>query len=789
MKLVVKVKVSFVAAAILAGLYGTVTQAVELDLSFIRGGEQNTSQLVQGLGGKYISGRYLVDITLNEKDAGRRIITISESDTEVLCLSEQWLSEVGSEVGVVIRPDFYQLFFDAQRQCYQLELEPNTKVDFEFSTQQFSLSIPQRGLQQKHEQAQEWDYGTSALRLSYNANVNANEVDVFMYSSIGIKVNVGKWVASSSLSITEDNVDLPLLTASRALYDLKADLTLGRTFTSNSLVGGVSLVGVGLVSNSSMSPSDLGYAPAFTGIAKTNARVSLVQGGVTIYSELMPPGPFEISGVNLLSSGDVTMVIKENNGEISRQFFPLTILPNMLTPGEMEYSVQVGVRDDKSKLPGIFVAGSYGYGFEAVTLRGNSLLHANYMATGLALVRGLGTFGTIGMEGVYSFAQYQDGLIRNGGRLSLTYGKTFGQGTDLQLVSAQYISEEFVEFSGFNPSETEFFGTQQKNQYELSISHHLNTEINLGLSAYRRAFWNDEDVNIGLSGKISGRFDFLSLSLGADYSKTGDEDTYNVSLSASIPFSTFDKTVATFAGVTVSDTGSENYTAGVSSSIGKRVDYSASTSWSNSVGESTYSLQSSYRGDRVMLNGRISQSGGNVTGSASVSGAVIVLPKQNDWILTRNISDTIAIANVKDTPGVEFDSSPYPSNDKGNAVIPLRSYRSNKITLSGSTLPLNLELLTTSQDVLPTASSVVLLPFEAVEVKRYLFQIKDKQGRFVQNGTWATSASGLPLGFIAQNGVLFVNSVVSLSGLILGDCQISASKIKETIELQEVTCD
>lgn len=779
-------QVSFVAAAVLAGLYGTVAQAVELDLNFIRGGQQNASQLVQGLSGKYIPGRYLVDITLNDKDAGRRVITISENDTEVLCLSEQWLAEAGA----AIRTDFYQPFFDAQRQCYQLELEPNTKVDFEFSTQQFFLSIPQRGLQQKHEQAQEWDYGTSALRLNYNANVNANEVDVTAYSSIGIKANVGKWVANSSLSITEDNVDLPLLSASRALYDLKADLTLGRTFTSNSLVGGASLVGVGLASNSSMSPNDLGYAPTFTGIAKTNARVSLVQGGVTVYSELMPPGPFEISGVNLLSSGDVTMVITENNGEVSRQLFPLTILPNMLTPGEMEYSVQAGVRDDESdELPGIFVAGSYGYGFDSVTLRGSSLLHANYMATGLEMVRGLGTFGTIGLEGAYSFAQYQEGLTRDGGRFSLTYGKTFGQGTNLQLLGAQYISEEFVEFSAFNPSETEFSETQQKNQYELSISHHLNTEINMGLSAYRRTFWNDEDANMGLSGNISGRFDFFSLSLGADYSKTGDQDAYNVSLSVSVPFSAFDKTVATFAGVTVSDTGSENYNAGMSSSIGERIDYSASTSWSTPGGDNTYSLQSSYRGDRAQLNGRISQSGGNVTGSASVSGSVIVLPEQNDWILTRNISDTIAIANVKDTAGVEFDSSPYPSNDKGNAVIPLSSYRSNNITLSGSTLPLELELLTTSQDVLPTAGAVVLVPFEAVEVKRYLFQIKDKQGRFVPNGTWATSASGLPLGFITQNGVLFVNSVDSLPGLILGDCQISASKIKETTELQEVMCD
>jgi len=113
----------------------------------------------------------------------------------------------------------------------------------------------------------------------------------------------------------------------------------------------------------------------------------------------------------------------------------------------------------------------------------------------------------------------------------------------------------------------------------------------------------------------------------------------------------------------------------------------------------------------------------------------------------------------------------------------------NNVTLDGATLPIELELLTTSETAVPTSGSVVYMPFNAVKVKRYLFQIKDKDGQFMPSGTWATSSTGVPLGFIAQNGVLFVNSVDELKGLQLGRCAINGATIKETHLLQEVTCE
>ncbi len=59
----------------------------------------------------------------------------------------------------------------------------------------------------------------------------------------------------------------------------------------------------------------------------------------------------------------------------------------------------------------------------------------------------------------------------------------------------------------------------------------------------------------------------------------------------------------------------------------------------------------------------------------------------------------------------------------------------------------------------------------------------------MQSGTWAESNDGTPLGFVTQNGILFVNSIDELKSFRVGDCEIPTSSIKQTTQLQEVMCE
>lgn len=779
-------KLCTLTVGILLALHGATLSASGLNLSFLQGGARVDPSAWENLNSNYVPGRYLVDVELNGKSLGKRILTVTDKDKDELCLSEPWLQEAGIDIA----PEFYAPMFNQIRQCYPLALEPNTQINFDFATQNIKFMLPQQGLSRQKTAPSDWNYGMSAVRLNYDANVSVNDVDVTAYSSVGMMVNVGQWVATTSASVTEDDIDVQMVTATRALHDMKADLTIGKTFVSNSLVGGASLLGFGVTSNSSMLPNDLGYTPTFTGVASSNSRVTLTQNGSTVYSEMVPPGPFTIDNANLLNSGDVTMTVTEVDGSVSTQFFPLTIVANMINPGEFEYGVFAGLRDSGlENLDGVFTAATFGYGFDDYTVKTSALLHAKYVGSGVGLITGLGEFGTLGLEGAYAYALYDDDRQRSGGKVSLTYAKTFNEKTSLQLVGAQYTSQDYTEFSGFSPWDVDDSQVdKEKTQYELSLSHRLTDTITTSLSGWHRIYWGDTDASTGVNGNVSTRFEHFSLSLGGNYNQSGDKDSYSASLSVSVPFNLFGQKYSSYGSANVTDSGSKSFTTGVSSSVGD-VDYSASIGWSHPGDSQTYSLRSSYQGERVLFNGDISQSGESTTGSASVSGSVIILPSQRDFIFTRNTSDTIVIANVADTEGVKFISSPYPTNNKGNAVIPVSSYGVNNITLDGNTLPIEVELLSTYEEVVPTAGAVVYMPFDSVKVKRYLFQIKDRNGKFVPNGTWAVSSTGAPLGFITQNGILFVNSVDELEGLQLGACLIQSSAIKDTQSLQEVTCE
>ncbi len=46
-----------------------------------------------------------------------------------------------------------------------------------------------------------------------------------------------------------------------------------------------------------------------------------------------------------------------------------------------------------------------------------------------------------------------------------------------------------------------------------------------------------------------------------------------------------------------------------------------------------------------------------------------------------------------------------------------------------------------------------------------------------------------PLGFVANNGVLMINTVDAPGDITLGQCRIPAAKLQDTEKLQEITCE
>ncbi|EHP0933611.1 F4 (K88) fimbrial usher FaeD [Salmonella enterica] len=792
------------ALAMAAAFASTTTVAGEkLDMSFIQGGAGINPEVWAALNGNYAPGRYLVDLSLNGKDIGKRILDVTPQDSEALCLTDAWLTGAG----VYVSADYFREGYDATRQCYVLTKAPSAKVDFDVSTQSLALSIPQQGLVKMPENV-EWDYGTDAFRVNYNANANTGRHNTSAFGSADLKANVGRWVVSSSATAStgdsgDNEATINMFTATRAIRSLSADLAVGKTSTGDNLLGSTGTYGVSLSRNNSMKPGNLGYTPVFSGIADGPSRVTLTQNGRMLYSEMVPAGPFSVTDVPLYTSGDVTMTVTGDDGREQKQVFPLSVMSGQLSPGEHEFSVAAGMPDDDSDLEGGVFAASYGYGLDGLTLRAGGVFNRDWQGASAGTVLGLGYLGAVSADGAYATAKYRDGS-RSGNKVQLAWNKQLAL-TDTGLrMSWSRQSAEYEDMSSFDPAETwlqQNQGRRTKDEWNAGISQPVGGLFSLSVSGWQRSYYpasttgsyryaGDNGRDTGITGSLSTQIKGVSLNLGWSGSRnTQGENNWSASASVSVPFTLFDRKYSSSTSVSTGKDGGTGFSTGVSGSLNDRFSYGFGGGRDSGGGGTGY-LNASYSGDRAYLSGTMNHSTGSGTsGSVSASGSVLAVPAARDVMFSRNSSDTVAVVNVKDTPGVKVTSGDGQTNGDGNLVVSLNSYDWNTVTIDAGTLPLNTELATTSMKVVPTDRAVVWMPFDALKVHRYLLQVKQRNGEFVPGGTWARDSKNTPLGFVANNGVLMINAVDRPGDITLGQCRIPAAKLQETEKLQEITCE
>lgn len=792
------------ALAISAVFASVATVAGEkLDMSFIQGGGGVNPEVWAALNGNYAPGRYLVDLSLNGKESGKQILDVTPEDSKELCLSEAWLTKAG----VYVSADYFREGYDATRQCYVLTKAPSVKVDFDVSTQSLALSIPQKGLVKMPENV-DWDYGTSAFRVNYNANANTGRNNTSAFGSADLKANIGRWVVSSSATASTgdsggNSATINMFTASRAIRLLSADLLVGKTSTGDSMLGSTGTYGVSLSRNNSMKPGNLGYTPVFSGIANGPSRVTLTQNGRLLYSEMVPAGPFSITDVPLYTSGDVTMKVTGEDGREQTQVFPLAVMNGQLSPGEHEFNLAAGLPDDDSDMDGAVFAASYGYGLENLTLRTGLVFNQDWKGASAGMVVGLGWLGSVSVDGAYASAKYRDGS-HSGNKVQLAWSKQLETTNTGLRLSWSRRSEEYEDMSSFNPSEVYSQvnqGRRVKDEWSAGISQPVGKLFSLSLSGWQRSYYpasaisahrqqKDSGKERGVTGTLSTQIEGVGVNLSWTGSRNAEgENNWSASASVSVPFMLLDRRYSSSTSVSTSKDGGTGFSTGLSGSLNDRFSYGFGGGRDGDGGASSY-LNASYSGDRAYLSGALNQSSsGGTSGSVSASGSVLAVPAAKDIMFSRTTGDTVAVVNVKDTPGVKVTSGDGQTDSDGNLVVPLNSYDWNTVTIDAGTLPLSTELTNTSQKVVPTDKAVVWMPFDALKVKRYLLQVKQRDGEFVPGGTWARDSKNTPLGFVANNGVLMINTVDAPGDITLGQCRIPAVKLQDTEKLQEITCE
>lgn len=784
-------RIRYLYLAIVFSLWSKNTLADEFNYSFIRGGSKEIPQILNAKT-QNLPGQYLVDIIFNGSKIATSVeLTISEQESEHLCLTTDWLSAEG----ININKEFYKNELDPTRNCYILDKAKNSRVSFDLSAQELSIELPQAGFFDTTKEAGDWDYGSAGFKLAYDLNTSKSSAqERTTYGNIEGQVNIGEWVLTGrGYAYQGEKFESNNLLLTHAIKSIKSDILIGKTQSFNSLNDGFTFYGAQLKSNQDMYPwNSQAYAPVINGIARTHARVTVEQGGYTLKSFVVPPGPFVINDLTGVYSGDIILKIYEEDGSVKEQRFPVAVLPNLLKPGSYNYNIAAGSKVDQYSgnrdNDSLFVQMNYDYGFEPFTLNSSALFDKNYNNIGLGFIRSFGWFGAISMSGNLSQAKYHNGKAMSGYSASVKYAKALGENANLQLIGYRFNSENYIDYSDFSYRYYSPLKNRPKQRYESIITYQLpQMSIFLNMSAWKEDFW-DSSREVGANLNLSKNFNNISVALNAGYSRLqGMDSDYSAGVSLSVPFSVFDKSHYSYSGINYDRRSGTNFNTGVSGNINSRLSYNASVNQSrNTTGSS---VSASYLFDWVRTSASYSQTGSHSSSSFQLGGSVIGVPEAG-IIFTPVKNDEIAVVEMKDVPGVRFNGS-MPGDSQGRAVIPLSAYNNNTITVNADNLPQDVELIENAINVTPTENAIIYKKVKYRKINTYIVKVISGNGFVIPMGSIAKNGKGKEVGYVNNGGILLMNLEDSDEGMIsVDDCKFDSRTLKKEIgNVQEIKCD
>lgn len=775
-------------------------EASEFNLDFLNNSGAIPAIFNQNV--NYPAGVYLIDVYLNGRFINKSRLSISEEEEELnrLCLSQNWLDDVG----VSFKRDLYADVFNAPLKCYELGNNAHTLVDFDYGSQALRFSVPQAYLLDGQRDV-DWDYGIDGSKLTYFANFNKSSSDDFSgFGNVDLDINMGRWVLSSDMNVSKsggEGVDFTAgeLTVSRSIKSIKSDFTIGYSQTQSQNFSDFSFYGVALRSNRGMhARSSRGYAPVINGVAESVSRITVTQGGYVIHSEVVAQGPYQLNDISPVSNGDITVTLAGESGIETSKVYPVATLPTLLRAGQYDYNLVIGERNSSADIEQAFSSGSgafalvsVNYGFEAITLNAAAIAHAEYQSVGFGLSKSLGVFGAVEGSLASSRARYVNGEDIGGVSVGMKYAKDFSDRTNLQLLTYRYQSEGYVEFNEFD-AEYAYEYDKRKSRYEARLAHRFDN-VYVNGSYWSQNYWSKGGNETGASVSMNMQvFDEkVSVYFNGSYTKSTDDDKgdYSVTLGMSVPFNLGSQRLHSNSSLSHNG-GGASLNSSVSSTVNDRLSYNLGVN-ANDDNSQNITASANYAFDTIQTNLSMSHSndGGSVSGG--ISGSLIATP-DSGLLFTKQSAETLAIVKIKDIAGVTFNGS-LPTNDTGHTVVSLSDYVMNSIDVNTENVPNGIELLNSSFSVRPTEKAIIYREFKTESVQRYIIRLKDKYGNVITSGN-AITKQGQNVGFVSNSGVLLLNLVMVPENISIINnnltCQFLMTGIKaNAYELQEVECE
>lgn len=774
--------------------------------------------------GGVAEGEYTVSVFVNQQDVGQFTLNfIKNAQGEIAPeLTPAQLDTFGVNVPQIpVLKDLPNDEFISDLGA----LIPQATTRLDLSRLRLNISVPQVAMQSQVNRNADpslWDDGIPALMANYNVSAGRTtsrydhgkkNQNTNIFASARLGANAGPWRLRSNLThsrfeysgsgnqsaTTNTQTYFSNTTLSRDIRALRSTLLVGESSTGSDVFDGVPFKGVQLTSNEQMLPSQLrGYAPAISGVANSNARVTIRQNGNIVYEAYVAPGPFYINDIQQAGlSGDYDVTVTEADGSERQFVVPYSSLPVMLRPGGWKYEIASGRYDGgltTSSRRSDFILGTAVYGLHNdVTVYGGALLAKDYQSLSAGAGVSLGDFGAVSTDVTHSSAKFtysnqvaSSSERKTGQSYRIRYSKSLmATGTSVDLTALRYSTEHFYNFSEFNSQGyrledglSPWTLQRRRSSFQTQLSQQMQQYGSLHFRANRDDYWGSSRTLTGLSMGYSNSF--KGISYGVNYNIDRVKDSHNnwpenrqLSFNLSVPFSVFTQNrdlqsiYATYS-MSQDQNGRTQNNSGLSGNMmDGKLSYGASQSWGNKGQIANTNLNAGYQGNKGSVSAGYSYSNNSQSINMNASGGALL--HSEGLTLSRSMGDSVALISAPGAEGVSVNGGTAVTDWRGYAVAPyLSDYNKNSIGLDPSTLPENVDLPQSNTNVYPTKGAVVKANFRTRIGYQVLMTLK-QGAKYVPFGAIATLTS--------DNNAENISSIVGDAG------QVYLTGLPETGEL------
>ena len=707
--------------------------------------------------GGVAEGTYLVTIFVNQHEAVTQSIEfgINESGDITPKLTPELLDIFG--VNIDNLPAFKNVPKDQPVDDLPA-LIPDAFIRFNLSQLRLDISIPQVAMQpniNSRINPELWDDGIFALLANYNFSAGRNEQTANdnemhnsnLFANINAGANAGPWRLRSTITHTHarsggegrasesnDQTRFSNTNLFRDLRGWRSTLLMGESSTGSEVFDSVPFLGAKLNSNEQMLPDRLrGFAPVVSGVANSNARVTIRQNGHVVYETFVAPGPFEIKDIYQAGmSGDLNVTVTEADGSIRNFVVPFSSLPVMQRPGSWKYEVTTGRYNGgitQGSQEADFALATLIYGLpKDITLYGGALVGKDYSSLSAGTGISLGQVGAVSADVTASSARFEERSQQTGQSYRVRYSKSMiSTGTSVDLTALRYSTRNYYSFNDFNDighqlrdDQTPWALDRRRSSLQTQLNQQLGNYGSLSFRATQDNYWGSDKRRVGLSAGYSGSYHGISYGLYYNIDRmrgNGDwPENRQLSFNMNVPFSLFSHSAAlmsTYAStqITHNNHGRTQNQAGITGSVADGAfSYGLMESWGNQDQVSNSNLNLGYQGSKGSLNTGYSYSTNSRTMNMNVSGGVIA--HAEGVTLSRTLGNSMALVSAPGAAGVNVTNGGAITDWRGYAVAPyLTDYGKNSIGLDPSSLPENVDLPQSNVNVYPTKGAVVKANF------------------------------------------------------------------------------